>query len=808
MLSFAATTKCTGLFRALTILLSVCAVSRAAITIDPWTPLFKGVDFAVGTADASEPRLQRVAALRVDLSDPTIEFFSTPDNGSSPLETFGQTTTTFVQSYALSVGVNANFFSPVNITPNDPRDLSGLAISRGAIVSAFENGRPAMLITRSNQVSFTATAPPNYSNIWTAVAGSDRVLVQGVNTVSTNCSTAFCGPNPRTAVGLSQNGRYCFLLVIDGRQPGWSDGATLVETADWLVRFGAWNGLNLDGGGSSAMAKSQAGSAVLLNRPSGGLQRVNGNHLGVFAQSLAPVIIAHPLSLSVNPGSNATFSVTASGAAPLVYRWRFNGNTISGATASIYTRSNAQAADAGNYSVVVSNLSGSATSSNALLSFNAPPLITSHPQNQVVLAGQPATFSVAVQGTAPLSYLWRHSSNIIAGATGSAYTIPAAFKTNNGSYSVLASNAAGSALSSNASLAAIDVGGWGDNASNQINVPADATNIIALAAGAWHSLLLRSNGTVSAWGLNWNGQCNVPSNLTNALAIAAGGYHSLAITADGVVAAWGANDYGQLAVPASLHDPMAVAAGAWHSLALSTDGTMAAWGDNTFGQTNLPPNLTNIIAIAAGAHHNLALHADGRLEAWGNNTDSQGQFAGQSIIPPGLSNVIAVAAGAYHSLALTAQGTVIAWGSSSHGQCNVPLDLLGVVALAAGGRHSLALKADGTCAMWGDNGHGQVGLPPNLSNLIALAAGEQHSLVLIAGTLPVPQMFRPSWHHNEFRTVMQTLNRHFYALQYKEALDGTNWTTLPPISGNGALQSLVDSTAATASRFFRAQLLP
>jgi len=98
MLSFAATTKSSGLFRALTILLSVCAVSRAAITMDPWSPLFKGVDYASGTADASEPRLQRVAALRVDLSDPTIEFFSTPHNGSSPLETFCQTTTTFVKS--------------------------------------------------------------------------------------------------------------------------------------------------------------------------------------------------------------------------------------------------------------------------------------------------------------------------------------------------------------------------------------------------------------------------------------------------------------------------------------------------------------------------------------------------------------------------------------------------------------------------------------------------------------------------------------------------------------------------------------
>ena len=76
------------------------------------------------------------------------------------------------------------------------------------------------------------------------------------------------------------------MMVIDGRQKGWSDGATLAETGAWLLRLGAWNGLNLDGGGSSAMAKSQRGAARLLNRPSGGIQRVNGNHLGVFAQPL------------------------------------------------------------------------------------------------------------------------------------------------------------------------------------------------------------------------------------------------------------------------------------------------------------------------------------------------------------------------------------------------------------------------------------------------------------------------------------------------------------------------------------------
>lgn len=259
--------------------------ASGAITINPWEPIFQGIEFTTGAADTNEVRQQKVFVLRVNLTEPTIEFFSTPSNGDAPLETFGQTTTTFGESSGVAVGVNAGFFSPVNTIPNDPRELNGLAISQGNVVSPHTDGYEVLLITRSNVVTIAAAPPAEYSSIWTAVSGSDLILVNGVVQL-TNCSTSFCGPNPRTAVGISQDSQYLFLMVIDGRQTGWSDGATLAETGAWLLRLGAWNGLNLDGGGSSAMAKLEGGAALLLNRPSGGTQRVNGNHLGIFAQPL------------------------------------------------------------------------------------------------------------------------------------------------------------------------------------------------------------------------------------------------------------------------------------------------------------------------------------------------------------------------------------------------------------------------------------------------------------------------------------------------------------------------------------------
>jgi exopolysaccharide biosynthesis protein len=76
-------------------------------------------------------------------------------------------------------------------------------------------------------------------------------------------------------------------MVIDGRQVGYSEGATLAETAEWLRKFGAWNALNLDGGGSSALVmEGPDGEPIVLNSPSGKLERFVANHLGVFAKPL------------------------------------------------------------------------------------------------------------------------------------------------------------------------------------------------------------------------------------------------------------------------------------------------------------------------------------------------------------------------------------------------------------------------------------------------------------------------------------------------------------------------------------------
>ncbi len=516
-------------------------------------------------------------------------------------------------------------------------------------------------------------------------------------------------------------------------------------------------------------------------------------------------ITAQPQGLTVNPGTNVTFSVTASGVVPLTYQWSLNASNILGATNSSLTLSNVQVSDAGSYSVLVSNNFGTVTSSNAALVVIQAPTITGQPKSLMLLAGQSATFNVAAASTLPISYQWRFNGADISGATNSAFSLPSIKDSDAGSYSVVLTNDLGGAVSSNALLTVLQIGLYGDNALGQTTPPPSPTNIISVAAGDWHSLGLRANGRVLAWGGDFVGQCDVPPNLSNAVAIAAGGYHSAAIHDSGEVVVWGANDYGQTNIPPHLGFIIGIGAGTWHNLVLRRDGTIAAWGDNEWGQTNLPPGLSNVIMVAAGGNHNLALKADGTVAAWGENTDAEGATAGQSVVPPFLSNVVAIAAGGYHSLALKSDGTIVAWGDDAQGQTDVPPGLTNVAAIAAGGAHSVALLKDGSAIAWGDNSYGQCNLPPSVSNAAGISAGAYHTLLLSSGTMPVPRLFAPGVAGHQFSALLQSSSRNHYVLSFKNALDDGAWTPLPAVPGNGALLLLSDPATNATQRFYRSQ---
>ena len=516
-----------------------------------------------------------------------------------------------------------------------------------------------------------------------------------------------------------------------------------------------------------------------------------------------PSITAQPQSLAINAGIDAGFNVTATGTTNLAYQWYFNGTNLAGATNTSYSRTNAQFSDAGSYFVVVTDTTGSKYSSAAVLTVNASPFINAQPLCQVAQVGQTATFSVGAVGSAPLAYQWRFNGDDLPGATNASVAIPGVGALDVGAYSVVVSNFINWVESTNSALILVQDAVAGDNSFGQGCAFAGSTNLIAVAAGNWHNLGLRADGTVSAWGDNSSGQCDFPATLTDALAIAAGGYHSLALRANGAVVAWGANDDGQTNVPAGLTGSIGLVAGTWHSAALRADGTVAAWGDNSLGQTNIPAGLTNVTAVAAGGSHTLALKADGTVVAWGENTSAEGKTVGQSVVPWDLTNVVAIGAGEYHSLALKNDGTVVAWGDNSQDQCNVPPGLTNTVAVVGGGGHSVALGADGKVTAWGADWNGQCGFPAALAPAAGIAAGENHTLVLLADALPVPQLLNSVWQGHRFSAQVQTLAPKNYALEYKDSVTATNWTTLYTNAGNGALRILTDPDATNPQRFYR-----
>jgi len=191
-----------------------------------------------------------------------------------------------------------------------------------------------------------------------------------------------------------------------------------------------------------------------------------------------------------------------------------------------------------------------------------------------------------------------------------------------------------------------------------LDIPAPNTDFVAIAAGDYYSLGLKSDGSIAGWGFNSNGQLNVPAPNADFVAIAAGGYgfvaHSLGLKSDGTIVGWGSNNSGQLNVPAPNANFVAIAAGAsgfeGHSLGLKSDGTIVAWGSNGFGELNVPAPNADFVAIAAGWSHSVGLKYDGTIVEWGS---------GQVTVPAPNANFVAIAAGFGNNLAIRSQGSPV-----------------------------------------------------------------------------------------------------------------------------------------------------
>jgi alpha-tubulin suppressor-like RCC1 family protein len=252
----------------------------------------------------------------------------------------------------------------------------------------------------------------------------------------------------------------------------------------------------------------------------------------------------------------------------------------------------------------------------------------------------------------------------------------------------------------------------GSAATTPIQVTPSGTVYTTISAGRNSCFAIRNDGTVWGWGGNDTGQIGngdssglpvksvtqIPG-LSGITAIAAGAFHTLALKSDGTVWAWGDETYGQVGDGTVSDTPVltpvqvltniqAIAAGDSHNLALAKDGTVWAWGSNTGGELGAPlaPNnptprpiagLPGVVSLAAGGGFSVARMSDDTVWSWGGNFNSN-LGDGTNVTRatpaqvPGLSAIKAISCGEGHVLALDANGLIWAWGLNVSGELGRP----------------------------------------------------------------------------------------------------------------------------------------
>jgi alpha-tubulin suppressor-like RCC1 family protein len=390
------------------------------------------------------------------------------------------------------------------------------------------------------------------------------------------------------------------------------------------------------------------------------------------------------------------------------------------------------------------------------------------------------------------------------------------------------------------------------------------TDAVDVHAGRGHVVALRNSGSAVAWGQNNRGQVGngstanrtTPTPVTGlssgVVDVAAGHYHSLAVRSDGTVWTWGLNATGQLGdgttaqrtVPVQVSGLTSVVnavGGRDMSYALRSDGTVWAWGLNSSGELgdgttvnkSTPVrvgSLTNIVSIAAGRNHGLAIASTGTVWSWGDNQYGQlgdGTSTNRTSPVPvsGLSGVVSVAAGAHHSVALLSDGTVRTWGRNYRGALGdgtttlrrlpVPVNgLTGVIAIGGGRDHTIAILANGTARAWGWNDFGQLGdgttttrtspvAVAGLTNAVEAHGGQDHTVALTAPISPDTTPPTPPG-----KPVGQSPSPGTIALTWAASQDDVSSNLTYRVYRGGALAGSVTSSSITTVAFTDTGLTP
>jgi hypothetical protein len=262
-------------------------LSRRPPRVETQETIFRGVSYTRWVR--STPRPLVIHIVSVDLSVPGVHALVTPPDTSCDLDTCAMTTGEFARKYGVQVAINGSFFDPFEVHDytlsdyyphtGDAVNIFGMAISDGQVYSTADT-HYANLCFWAGKAQIVQDGCP--AGTEQALAGGE-VIVQDGKAVDRSYDT---GINPRSAAAVSGDGKQLWLVVVDGRQPWYSEGVTLNELAGYLVQLGAQSALNLDGGGSSTLVTSE-NRVHLLNSPIHTRipmrERPVANQLGIFA---------------------------------------------------------------------------------------------------------------------------------------------------------------------------------------------------------------------------------------------------------------------------------------------------------------------------------------------------------------------------------------------------------------------------------------------------------------------------------------------------------------------------------------------